>query len=343
MKNLGISSLLAILLFVFTAASCSLADKDDANKLSIVFPKGSYPNAVKDGSTYYYMMPDNRPGHLSIYSASSLDSLCNAVPVTVWESDHAHFQNIWSPELHKINGRWYIYFEADNGNTDNHHIYVLECNSPDPQSRQWDLHGPIMVYKDWNYGIHPSTFTVDDRQYMVWSGWEKRRLEVETQCIFIAEMENPWTLKSERVLISRPEYEWERQWINPDGSRSAYPIFVNENPEPYISPDGKNVVIAYSSSGIWTIFSTLGMLHASTESDLLNPNSWTKNTEPVFISNGKSKYGGVSNITLIPDVDDKGTIMLFQAKELEGSVNLNDAIIMKKIDWKDSLPVFGEY
>jgi len=315
----------------------------DERKLTVVFPTGSYPQAVKEGGTYYYMMPDGRPGHMSIYSATSPDSLGKSSPFTIWETDESNFQNIWSPELHKINGKWYVYFEADNGNTDNHHIYVLENEADDPLTRKWKLRGPIVVNDEWNYGIHPSTFAVNDRRYLIWSGWEKRRTEDETQCIFIAELENPWTLKSERALISRPEYEWERQWINPDGSCSAYPIFVNENPEPYISPDGKQVIINYSASGIWTVYSTLGMLSASTSDDLLNPASWRKSSEPVFRASGESKYGGASNISLLPSADGKETLMLFQSKQFSGTGRENDAILLKKIDWKNSLPVFGSY
>ena len=69
--------------------------------------------------------------------------------------------------------------------------------------------------------------------YLLWSGWPERRHETETQCIYIARMENPWTTSSNRVMISLPDHEWERQWINPDGHRSAYPIYVNENPEAF--------------------------------------------------------------------------------------------------------------
>ncbi len=328
---------------MLAAAGCSSGGGDVSDEAAVVFTTGSYPHAVKDGDTYYYTMPDQRRGYISIYSAASPDSLGKSSPVTVWDTGDTLLQNIWSPELHKIDGKWYIYFEADNGNTDNHHIYLLENESESPLTQHWKLRGPIVVNDEWNYGIHPSVFTVGGRLYMTWSGWERRRTEAETQCIFIAEMENPWTLKSERVLISRPEYEWERQWINPDGSCSAYPIFVNENPEPYISPDGSKVIINYSASGIWTVFSTLGMLSASTSADLLDPDSWIKSPEPVFRASEGSDYIGVSNISLIPSRDGNETMMLYQGKQYDGSINTGNTILLKKINWKNSLPVYGAY
>lgn len=331
-----------LLIVLLQLAGCTSAPEEDlVLNATQLFPSGSYPQAIKDGDTYYYMMPDRRRGHISVYSSSSLDDIGKSSPVTVWKTDDADFQDIWSPEIHKIDGKWYIYFEADNGNTDNHHIYILENQTDNPLNQYWKLRGPVVVNQDWNYGIHPSVFQVDGRLYMLWSGWEKRRIETETQCIFIAEMENPWTLKSERVMISRPQYEWERQWINPDGSCSAYPIFVNENPEPYISPDSSRVIINYSASGIWTVYSTLGMLSAPITADLLDPESWTKSPEPVFIASKDDDFRASSNISLVPSADGKETVLLYQAKNFRDS--LDDVIMYKKIDWQNSVPVFGKY
>lgn len=323
-----ISLILSALIFILVG--CSSTDKD--NEGIMIFESGSYPHIIKDNGTYYYTMPQSQPGRISIYSTKDPLELGKVDPIVVWKTTSDNYNNIWSPELHKIGDKWYIYFEGDDGNTDNHHLYVLENGSSDPTKGVWELKGPIMTNEEWNYGIHPSTFSVNGHRYLIWSGWEKRRMEAETQCIFIAEMENPWTLKSERVLISRPQFEWERQWINPDGSRSAYPIFVNENPEAFVSPDGENVVLLYSSSGIWTVYNNLGMLTAKTSSDLLNPNSWKKNPEPVFTSTDNSRFHGSSNVTLAPDKDDEGEILLYQVK-YKDLPHEHDAVLLKKVKW----------
>ena len=95
-------------------------------------------------------------------------------------------------------------------------------------------------------------------------------------------MENPWTLATERVLISKPEYEWERQWVNPDGGRTAYPIYVNESPQYFHSKDNRTVIVYYAASGCWSPYYCTGMLTADADSDLLNPASWKKSPVPVF-------------------------------------------------------------
>lgn len=113
---------------------------------------------------------------------------------------------------------------------DNHQIYVVENEAANPMEGTFVMKGRIQTDKDNNWAIHASTFEHDGQRYMIWCGWQKRRIDSETQCIYIATMENPWTLSSDRILISKPEYEWECQWVNPDGSKTAYPIHVNEAP-----------------------------------------------------------------------------------------------------------------
>lgn len=48
--------------------------------------------------------------------------------------------------------------------------------------------------------------------------------------------EESWTLGSERVLISKPELEWERHYINETGWNPPHKVFVNEGPQPLKSP-----------------------------------------------------------------------------------------------------------
>lgn len=342
MKTLCSSFFFALqFVLVLLMAGCSSAHNPASEESSrLVLPNSAYPSvAFHDGKFYFIRQePDIR-----LYAADCIDSLSSANPVTVLSLSESGMDHIWSPEIYRIGDKWYIYFEADDGNTDNHQIYVLENGSSDPLKGEWTLHGPIITDNEWNFGIHPSTFIVGDRQYLLWSGWEHRRAETETQCIFIAELENPWTLKSERKLLSRPEYEWERQWINPDGARSAYPIFVNENPEGFMSPDGKKVFVGYSASGVWTPYKTLGLLYADSDADLLDINSWTKMEEPCSpIYSDTTRVTAISNIAVLPNYDDsQSTLLFFQGNEnTDGNVSTN--IYVSELGWdENSMPVFN--
>lgn len=333
--------LVMLLSLGLACASCS--GEKSAADTNIVFADGRYPYALLHNGTYYYTMQTPYCDSIIIYESPELKELPSARSRLVYSSADGDMHHYYSPELHLIDGKWYIYFEADNGNTDNHQLYVLENTSADPMSGSWELHGPIVTTDEWNFGIHPTSMIIKGKQYLLWSGWPTRRTESETQCIFIAEMENPWTLKSERVMLSKPEYEWERQWINPDGGRSAYPIFVNENPEAFMSPDGRNVIVTYSASGIWTIFNSLGMLHAPSDSDLLVSDSWTKVTEPQFVPSEGNPLFGASNITVVPSPDNTRQYMLYQSKHIDKQgATIND-VRLKEITWSErSLPIFGE-
>lgn len=320
-------------------SGCHNESQKQANP--VLFENGAYPYVTEYKGTYYYTMQIDQP-YIALYSAKSIADIGTSDSIVAWRPGNRSMHNFWSPEIHRINNKWYIYFEADNGvNTDNHQIYVLENPSENPMQGKWTLHGPVITNEEWNFGIHPSTFNVNGRQYLIWSGWQHRRTEEETQCIFIAEMENPWTLKSERVMLSLPEYEWERQWINPDGSRSAYPIFVNENPEGFLSPDGKKVIVVYSASGIWTAYNSLGMLYANASSNLLNPASWTKLRDPQFVASPESGLFGTSNISIVNDANKRPTV-LYQAKEYRDNISYSH-IRYKPFTWTaDGLPDFGQ-
>ena len=306
----------------------SVADDGDPVK---VLPEVGYPQAVYQGGQYYFTMQNLGGNAVELYAVANLTQLAEAQHrVIIAQNDTmTHF---WSPEIYRIDGKWYLYFEGDDGNTDNHHLYVMECAEADPMKGDFVMKGIIDTRAEWNYGIHPNLLQLPSGElYLLWSGWPKRRNETETQCIYIARMANPWTTSSDRVMISRPEYEWERQWINPDGNRSAYPIYVNENPEAFLSPDGQRVVVFYSASGIWTEYTTVGMLSASATANLLDSAVWTKRKEPMLPLDTINRTC-TSNVYLVPSVDGRQTLMLYELKRREHGNIVRDTY-MRPVSW----------
>lgn len=328
------------LLIAIIPAACSQNDKADTS--GIIMDAGAYPFVTEHNGTYYYTMQNEMVDTIMLWATDDLRKMNEKKGKLILAAGDNGLCNFWSPELHRIGNKWYLYFEGDDGNTDNHQLYCMENAADNPMTGEWTQRGPIITNSEWNFGIHPSSVVVNGRQYLLWSGWEKRRIETETQCIFIAEMENPWTLKSERVMLSKPEHEWERQWITSDGQRSAYPIFVNENPEAFVSPDGRKVIVAYSASGIWTSYNSLGILYADADGNLLEPGSWTKMSEPQFVADSTKGVFGTSNISVVQSPDGEKTFMLYEAKHDEQGHTIRD-IRMKEIGWDEKgLPVFGQ-
>ena len=336
-KKFGI--LLAATCAIIMYTSCIQSKRSYKNP---ILDKGCYPHAIFKDGKYYYTMQTADTKSIVLWCTDDITKLDNCEKKTVWlPTDSAGNIHIWSPEIHYINHKWYIYYEADDGNTDNHHIFVIENPSPNPMKGKFTMKGTIVTNEEWNWSIHPSVFSNKGKLYLIWSGWQKRRAEEETQCIYIGLLKNPWTLASKRVKISQPVYEWERQWINPDGQRSAYPIYVNENPEAFFSKDGRHICITYSSSGCWTLYNNVGMLYADVNSNLLSPASWYKRKEPVFMPNIKDSLFGTSDLCVIPTPSGKDTYFLYEGKHLEAGTYQRD-IRLQKMTWdRNGMPVFG--
>jgi len=322
--------------------------KNSVTYTNPLFPVGTYPYATFYQGNYYYIMQQAQDTCVVLWKTSDITNVSKATHKIVWlPKDSVNRYHLWSPEIHRIAGKWYIYFEADDGNTDNHQLYVIENDSPDPMQGEFRMKGAIMTNPEWNWGIHPTTFENRGKQYLLWSGWPKRRIDAETQCIYIASMKNPWTLDSKRIMISYPKYEWERQWINPDGMRTAYPIYVNENPECFHSRDHKKIIVYYSASGCWSPYYCEGMLVADVNSNLLNPASWLKSPEPVFTQSPKDSIFGVASVSFTPSPDGTEWYMLYQAKNRQNiklgvpSLEVNN-IRLQKITWDSrGMPILG--
>lgn len=305
---------------------------------------GPDPWALWHDGQYYYMhtMIDS----LVLWKTPDITDLRNAQKKTVWiPTDPKNKRNLWAPEIHNINGKWYIYYAADDGHNVNHQLYVLENDSKDPFEGEFVMKGRISTDKDNNWAIDGSLFEHKGNLYMVWSGWETRPVKDETQCIYIAKMANPWTLGSERVMISKPEFDWERHYKFLDGSAPANAVFVNEGPQSLMSPDGKYVHLAYSASAVWTPYYALGLLTADADADLLDPSSWKKSPKPLFSQSPENGVYGPGHNSFFKSPDGKEDYILYHARDTQvdppgkGDTRTPRA---QKISWTaEGYPVFG--
>lgn len=339
MKNVTI---LISWLLILANISCSRQPKPQELPV-VVFQNACYPHVQLWQGNYYATVQPQSGDSIMLYTSSDPAQLSTGKSRCVFHD--SRMQHIWSPELHRLNSKWYIYFEADDGNTDNHQLYVLENGSDNPMQGDFKLKGVIRTNDEWNFGLHPTSIVVRGQQYLLWSGWQHRRSETETQCIFIARMQNPWTLESERVLLSKPELEWERQWINPDGLRSNYPIFVNENPEAFLTDDGRHVCVCYSASGIWTVYHVMGMLTAPSDANLLDIRSWSKSQEPIYIENSSHNDSiyGCSNISLVRAADKESYLLFYESMSIDTDGTQHRDIRMRPLTWgDDGMPDFSK-
>lgn len=242
-----------------------------------LLPSGADPYSFYKDGYYYYTHTTQKS--LKIWKTKNLADLKTAESKTIWTPPQGtmYSKELWAPEVHFLQGKWYMYFAGDDGDNNHHRMYVLECTTNDPMTGEWVFKGKVADTQNDKWAIDGDVFEHGGKLYMIWSGWEGDKNG--QQNIYIARMKNPWTIESERSKISGSDFDWEKHG-DLQGDPNLPHVNVNEGPQ--ILKHGKKVFIIYSASGCWTDYYALGMLTADSKADLLNPLSWKKSAEPVF-------------------------------------------------------------
>ena len=281
------AGVLAAALACVSLLGCAAGNQAQDTFTNPVDHSGQDPYVTYHEGYYYYAKSVN--GSITVARTRSLTQLGGAAPVAVWtapEGDCEYNQEIWAPELHFIDGRWYIYFAASNGMNATHRMYVLESDTDDPQG-SYTFQGKLADPEEDFWAIDGTVLQYGGEMYFIWSGWEKL-LSGFPQNLYIAKMSDPCTLSSGRVLISQPEYDWEFGGGNG----------INEGPQ-VLEHDGQ-VYIIYSASGSSTDYYCLGQL-SLVGTDPLDPESWSKKETSVFESANGVYAPGHCSFTVSPD------------------------------------------
>lgn len=284
---------------------------------------GADPWVVAHGGYYYYCYTlDKGVAVKKMSSPAEIEQDGQTVYLAPEGTDHSC--EYWAPELHYLNGEWYIYVAADDGNNDNHRMYVLRGTSQDP-TQPFEMVGKITDGTD-KWAIDGTVLLYNGELYYAWSGWEG---DVNVaQYIYIAHMSNPYTIDSRRVLLSKPTYAWERV---------GDPL-VNEGPA-FLVRDGK-VMMVYSASGSWTDDYCMGML-TLTGDDPLNPAHWEKSATPVFTKKVGVAYGtGHCSFTTACD---GSAWMVYHANLVSGTSWMGRSVWLSPVTFDgEGRPDFGE-
>lgn len=289
-----------------------------------LLPRGADPWVTQKDGTYYFTYTQG--GKLVLYETKSLSELGAARQQDAWipESGMPYSRNIWAPELHEINGKWYMYFAADDGNNANHRMYVVENSSPNPMEGQWELKGKVADESD-EWAIDGTILDYNGQLYMLWSGGNAG---APPQHIYIAKMSDPWTIEGEKIRIASPQHPWEMHG-NP----------INEGPQILINPDG-NVLVVYSASGFWVDNYCLGLLSLQEDGDPMNPEHWAKTTQPVFSMNAESGAYGPGHNGFFKSADGSEDWIIYHARTSPGGGSRNAR--MQQFTWNDDgTPNFG--
>jgi len=261
---------------------------------------------IVDGEDGYYYFTASYPAYGSVdrgydrivlRRSSTVSGLADAEEKTIWKAHDSGIlsKHIWAPEMHKIGGKWYIFFAA--GSSENIWAirpYVLCCDG-DPYTGSWKECGQMQAsYGDTesfrSFSLDMTYFENNGRHYVIWA-------EIKgDSSLFMAEIDpsEPWKLISSPILLTKPEYNWEL--VN---NR------VNEGAA-VLKTDSK-VYVFFSASGTGSEY-CVGRLEADINSDLMNIRNWKKLNKPVLSTadlNGESGPGHNSFVT-----DENGDLLI---------------------------------
>lgn len=292
---------------------------------NVLLQEGADPWMIRHTDGWYYYT-HTTGGDVSLWRTRTITGLAAAERKVVWRppAEGPASKNLWAPELHWLDGAWYVYVAADDGRNENHRMWVLENRSPDPFQGEWSLKGKIGDASD-RWAIDGTVFEAGGRRWFVWSGWEGTA-NVE-QALYIARMKNPWTLETGRTRIARPTLAWEAN-TNPR---------VLEGPQVVVRGDRVNLI--YSASGSWTDSYCLGLAVAHVGSDLLAAGSWAKHPAPIFESgNG---VVGPGHCSFVPSPDGQEEWLIYHAARFPGA-GWTRSVRAQRIAWRaDGSPDFG--
>jgi GH43 family beta-xylosidase len=200
-----------------------------------------------------------------------LDRMERNTERVIWAPKSTEYgHQLWAPELHHIDGLWYVYYSASDGKMANHRTYALVAEDPFGPYRSL---GVVADPRNDVWSIDLTVFTHDDQLYAVWSGWEAAGDDFP-QNLYIAPMSDPATISGERRCLSRPQYDWEMGVAQ-----------VNEGPEVIRHPETGRLFMLYSADASWTHAYKMGLL-VWRGGDVTDPAAWEKQEEPWFTGGG---------------------------------------------------------
>lgn len=259
-----------------------------------------------DGS-YYFTASVPEYDRIILRRAASLEGLKDAEEAVVWRKHEVGRMSahIWAPELHYLEGKWYLYFAA--GEIEDLwriRPYVLECSGSNPLEDEWLERGMMQAAEEFsfqNFSLDMTIFTHREKHYCVWA--EKVGVGKMISNLYIAALESPLKLGTKQVLLTSPDYDWERVGF-----------WVNEGPAVLCHED--KLYLTYSASETGECY-CIGMLSIHETGELLDPQAWHKERYPVLCSDpGKGIFGPGHN-SFTKAEEDGEDIMIYHARQYD--------------------------
>lgn len=265
------------------------------------------PFATKINGRYYFTATAPHYDYIALRESDTLLGLAEAEEKIIWkkhdEGDMSGY--IWAPELHYIDGAFYIYVAASRAdNIWRIRPYVLKCVG-DPMTGTWEELGEMQPaegdgFSFKSFSLDMTVFENKGKWYTVWA--EKIGAWKGISNLCIAELKSPYQLNSKQVILSTPTYDWERvdEW-------------VEEGPA-VLKHNGK-IHLTYSASATGACY-CMGMLTIDENDEILDPNKWDKERCPVLKTDAALEVFGPGHNSFVKD-EEGNDICVFHARDFE--------------------------
>ena len=263
-----------------------------STKTDIFIKDRADPYVMKGSDGYYYFTAsypmygaDDPEGYdrIILRRAKNIDDLAFAEEKVIWDEKYSAVAHrfIWAPEIHEIGGRWYVLFAAS-GSSDNVwdiNCHIIACKGNDPYNDIWEDKGKFTApetddFSFTRFSLDMTYFECAGKHYVAWAQ------HGGNSNVYIATVNpaSPWHTTCPAVLLTKPEFDWER--VN---------IPVNEGPA--FMRHGGRVFMAFSASATGPEY-CLGLMYANENADLTDVSNWTKFDKPLLTSDDlEGEYG----------------------------------------------------
>lgn len=226
---------------------------------------------------------------------------------------HDAFDTWFAPEVHKIGDRWVVLGAPDNKKG----AHAMAALVSDDIFGEYTFGGFLKGLPE-NNEIDATVFTHNDRLYISFAGYDAKGSK-----LLLADFNEDLEV-SNSVVISRPEFDWEKQSYGG----------INEGPA--VLKKGPYIHIVYSANDSRLDDYCLGLLTYKS-GDILDPANWKK-TGPVF-SKTEDVFGpGHCSFTKVGDTD----YIVYHANEVSGSSWAGRSTWIQPFTWENDFPVFGK-
>lgn len=260
----------------------------------IINQEAGDPWIVRHGDRYYFTATLDAEAGLWIWSSPSLSDWSRAEKRRVWTAPASGLgsRQIWAPELHHLEGRWYLYFTASDGIDANHRHYVLRARTDDPLG-DYEWLGLVHPAHD-RYAIDGSVLALPDGR-LFWMYCDHG--------LWIAPMSSPARAEGPGVRFLVGREEWELAWQQTaDGWRRHDDVFWIEAPT--MLRRGERTWLSYSAGHTYTPHYYLGLLEL-VGADPLDPRSWRRRSTPWLAPTLEGEHAvhacGHNSFTTSPD------------------------------------------